>query len=126
MKPKKDLLISITKGSDTKEEYSAYQEEKQKSNVDLKIDLTSNILDKDNFHSTKNVKDNLKNIEYKTFDISTLEKQDILVTQVPNLNEAGFFAGMASLIGYIRKYRKYIKIKGIDPFTDYFFKNILN
>mgnify|MGYP003652351918 CR=1 FL=1 len=123
MKPKKDLLISITKGSDTKEEYSAYQEEKQKSNVDLKIDLTSNILDKDNFHSTKNVKDNLKNIEYKTFDISTLEKQDILVTQVPNLNEAGFFAGMASLIGYIRKYRKDIKIKGIDPFTDYFFKH---
>ena len=59
----------------------------------------------------------------KTFDISTLEKQDILVTQVPNLNEAGFFAGMASLIGYIRKYRKDIKIKGIDPFTDYFFKH---
>ena len=123
MKPNRDLLVSMTKGSDTKEEYSAYQEEKQKSNVDLKIDLTSNILDRDNFHSTKNVKDNLKNIEYKTFDISTLEKQDILVTQVPNLNEAGFFAGMASLIGYIRKYRKDIKIKGIDPFTDYFFKH---
>ena len=123
MKPNRDLLVSITKGSDTKEEYSAYQEEKQKSNVDLKIDLTSNILDRDNVHSTKNVKDNLKNIEYKTFDISTLEKQDILVTQVPNLNEAGFFAGMANLISYIREEEKDIKIKGFDPCTDYFFSN---
>ena len=123
MKPNKDLLISITKGSDTKEEYSAYQEEKQKSNVDLKIDLTSNVFDKDNFHGAKNVKDNLKNVEYKTFDISTLEKQDILVTQVPNLNEAGFFAGMANLISYIREEEKDIKIKGVDPCTDYFFSN---
>jgi radical SAM superfamily enzyme YgiQ (UPF0313 family) len=123
VKPNKDLLISITKGSDTKEEYSAYQEEKQKSNVDLKIDLTSNVFDKDNFHGAKNVKDNLKNVEYKTFDISTLEKQDILVTQVPNLNEAGFFAGMANLISYIREEEKDIKIKGVDPCTDYFFSN---
>tara|TARA_R100000008_G_scaffold23103_1_gene12343 strand:+ start:244 stop:2088 length:1845 start_codon:yes stop_codon:yes gene_type:complete len=121
MKPNKDLLISITKGNDTKEEYSAYQEEKQKGNEDLKIDLTSAILDKENFHGAKNVKENVKSHNYKIFDISTLEKQDVLVTQVPNLNEAGFFAGMASLIGYIRKYREDIKIQGIDPFTDYFF-----
>jgi hypothetical protein len=34
MKPNRDLLDSITKGSDTKEEYSAYQIEKQKGNDD--------------------------------------------------------------------------------------------
>jgi len=123
MKPNRDLLVSITKGSDTKEEYSAYQIEKQKGNDDLKIDLTSNIFDKEKFHGAKNVKDNLRYRKYKIFDISTLEKQDILVTQVPNLNEAGFFAGMANLISYIRENEKDIKIKGFDPCTDYFFSN---
>ena len=123
MKPNRDLLVSITKGSDTKEEYSAYQTEKQKGNDDLKIDLTSNIFDKEKFHGAKNVKDNLRYRKYKIFDISTLEKQDILITQVPNLNEAGFFAGMANLISYIRENEKDIKIKGFDPCTDYFFSN---
>jgi radical SAM superfamily enzyme YgiQ (UPF0313 family) len=123
MQPNRDLLVSISKGSDTKEEYSAYQIEKQKGNDDLKIDLTSNIFDKEKFHGAKNVKDNLRYRKYKIFDISTLEKQDILVTQVPNLNEAGFFAGMANLIGHIREYRKDIKIRGVDPCNDYFFKH---
>ena len=116
MKPNRDLLVSITKGSDTKEEYSAYQEEKQKSNVDLKIDLTSNIMDKENIHAARNVKENISTHIVKSEVIKNIGKQDILVTQVPNLNEAGFFAGMANLISYIREEEKDIKIKGFDPF----------
>ena len=123
MKPNRDLLVSITKGSDTKEEYSAYQEEKQKSNVDLKIDLTSNIMDKENIHAARNVKENISTHIVKSEVIKNIGKQDILVTQVPNLNEAGFFAGMANLISYIREEEKDIKIKGVDPCTDYFFSN---
>ena len=120
MQPDKKLLISITKGNDTKEEYSAYQEEKKRNSNDLKIDLTTNLFDKEQFHGAKNVKEHVPKVQYQVFDISTLEKQDIIVTQVPNLNEAGFFAGMAGLIAYIRTNRKDIKIKGIDPFSDYF------
>ena len=118
MKPSKDLLISITKGNDTKEEYSAYQEEKQKNSNDLKIDLTSTVLDKENFHAAKNVKENIFTHTIKSTVIKNIGKQDILVTQVPNLNEAGFFAGMANLISYIREEEKDIKIKGFDPVTN--------
>ena len=60
MKPDKNLLISMTKGTDTKEEYTAYQIEKQKNSDDLKIDLTTSIMDRENFHGAKNVKDNFK------------------------------------------------------------------
>ena len=123
MKPDKDLLISITKGNTTKEEYSAYQREKQKNSDDLKIDLTSNVMDKENFHAAKNVKENISTHIVKSEVIKNIGKQDILVTQVPNLNEAGFFAGMANLISYIREEEKDIKIKGFDPCTDYFFSN---
>ena len=123
MKPNRDLLISISKGSDTKEEYSAYQIEKQKNSDDLKIDLTSNVMDKENFHAAKNVKENISTHIVKSEVIKNIGEQDILVTQVPNLNEAGFFAGMANLISYIREEEKDIKIKGVDPCTDYFFSN---
>ena len=123
MKPNRDLLISISKGSDTKEEYSAYQIEKQKNSDDLKIDLTSTIMDKENIHAARNVKENISTHIVKSEVIKNIGEQDILVTQVPNLNEAGFFAGMANLISYIREEEKYIKIKGVDPCTDYFFSN---
>ena len=101
MKPNKDLLISITKGNATKEEYSAYQKEKQRNSNDLKIDLTSSVMDKENFHAAKNVKENISTYIVKSEVIKNIGKQDILVTQVPNLNEAGFFAGMASLISSV-------------------------
>ena len=123
MKPNRDLLISISKGSDTKEEYSAYQIEKQKNSDDLKIDLTSTIMDKENIHAARNVKENIFTHIVKSEVIKNIGEQDILVTQVPNLNEAGFFAGMANLISYIREEEKDIKIKGVDPCTDYFFSN---
>jgi len=123
MKPNRDLLVSITKGSDTKEEYSAYQIEKQKNSDDLKIDLTSTIMDKENIHAARNVKENISTHIVKSEVIKNIGEQDILVTQVPNLNEAGFFAGMANLISYIREEEKDIKIKGVDPCTDYFFSN---
>ena len=123
MKPNRDLLISISKGSDTKEEYSAYQIEKQKNSDDLKIDLTSTIMDKENIHAARNVKENISTHIVKSEVIKNIGEQDILVTQVPNLNEAGFFAGMANLISYIREEEKDIKIKGVDPCTDYFFSN---
>ena len=123
MQPNRDLLVSITKGSDTKEEYSAYQIEKQKNSDDLKIDLTSTIMDKENIHAARNVKENISTHIVKSEVIKNIGEQDILVTQVPNLNEAGFFAGMANLISYIREEEKDIKIKGVDPCTDYFFSN---
>jgi radical SAM superfamily enzyme YgiQ (UPF0313 family) len=123
MKPNKDLLISITKGNATKEEYSAYQKEKQRNSDDLKIDLTTSVMDRENFHGAKNVKENISTHTVKSEVIKNIGKQDILVTQVPNLNEAGFFAGMANLISYIREEEKDIKIKGFDPCTDYFFSN---
>ena len=123
MKQNKDLLISITKGNATKEEYSAYQKEKQRNSDDLKIDLTTSIMDRENFHGAKNVKENISTHTVKSEVIKNIGKQDILVTQVPNLNEAGFFAGMANLISYIRAEEKDIKIKGFDPCTDYFFSN---
>ena len=126
MKPDKNLLISMTKGTDTKEEYTAYQLEKQKNSDDLKIDLTTSIMDRENFHGAKNVKDNFKVSNYSGLDFDKLTRQDILVTQVPNLNEAGFFAGLATLISYIRTNRKDIKIKGIDPCTEYFFQRKLD
>ncbi len=123
MKPNKDLLISITKGNATKEEYSAYQKEKRRNRDDLKIDLTTSVMDRENFHGAKNVKENISTHTVKSEVIKNIGKQDILVTQVPNLNEAGFFAGMANLISYIREEEKDIKIKGFDPCTDYFFSN---
>ena len=123
MKPDRDLLISMTKGTDTKEEYTAYQLEKQKNSDDLKIDLTTSVMDRENFHGAKNVKDSFKTTNYSGIDFDKLTEQDILVTQVPNLNEAGFFAGLATLSSYIRNNRKDIKIQGIDPCTEYFFQN---
>ena len=70
-KPDKDLFISITKGSDSKEEYSAYQIEKQKQNSDLKIDLTTSEMDKENFHAAKNVKDSLNKHIYKILNLKS-------------------------------------------------------
>ena len=126
MKPDKDLLISMTKGTATKEEYTAYQLEKQSNSKDLKIDLTTAVMDRENFHGAKNVKDSFKTTNYSGINFDKLTEQDILITQVPNLNEAGFFAGLATLSSYIRNNRKDIKIQGIDPCTEYFFQNTID
>ena len=77
-------------------------------------------MDKENFHDAKNVKENISTHIVKSEVIKNIGEQDILVTQVPNLNEAGFFAGMANLISYIREEEKDIKIKGFDIIIENF------
>jgi hypothetical protein len=57
------------------------------------------------------------------FQFETIEKQDVLLIQVPNINEGGYYAGVVALKSYIDKYAPELRVAIIDPVIDYFYLN---
>jgi radical SAM superfamily enzyme YgiQ (UPF0313 family) len=55
------------------------------------------------------------------FQFETIEEQDALLIQVPNINESGYYAGIVALKSYIDKYSPEIRVAIVDPVIDYFF-----
>ena len=50
--------------------------------------------------------------------------KDILLTQVPNIKEQGYYAGMASIKSYLKDACPELKLFCTDPITSYFDKNM--
>lgn len=83
---------------------------------DLKVDLLE-------YMQQSVFKDRKKyDIEHK-FHLNDIGKQDVLLLQVPNINESGYYAGIAALKAWINKNEPQFKVEIIDPVIDYFFLN---
>ena len=54
---------------------------------------------------------------------SNLEKVDIVLMQIPNLRESTYYAGMAALKAWMKKYKPEFSLFSMDPITDYFDSN---
>ena len=61
-------------------------------------------------------------IEHK-FHFEDITEQDVLLMQVPNINESGYYAGIVALKSWIDKNEPQFKVAVIDPVIDYFFLN---
>lgn len=83
---------------------------------DLKVDLLE-YMRQNSFVDRSNIK-----VEHQ-FQFETIEKQDALLIQVPNINEGGYYAGIVALKSYIDKYAPEIKVAIVDPVIDYFYLN---
>lgn len=57
------------------------------------------------------------------FHFEDITEQDVLLLQVPNINESGYYAGIAALKAWIKKNEPQFKVEIIDPVIDYFFLN---
>lgn len=83
---------------------------------DLKVDLLE-YMRQNSFVDRSKVK-----LEHK-FQFETIEEQDILLIQVPNINEGGYYAGIVALKSYVNEYAPELKAEIVDPVIDYFFLN---
>lgn len=83
---------------------------------DLKVDLLE-YMRQNSFVNKSNIK-----VEHQ-FQFETIEEQDALLIQVPNINEGGYYAGVVALKSYIDKYAPEIKVAIVDPVIDYFYLN---
>ena len=83
---------------------------------DLKVDLLQ-YMRQNIFVERNKVK-----IEHQ-FQFETIEEQDLLLIQVPNINESGYYAGIVALKSYIDKYAPELRVEIIDPVIDYFYLN---
>lgn len=81
--------------------------------VDVKIDLL-------NYLNHNKILNSDTKITH-TFHFETIEEQDCLLMQVPNINESGYYAGVVALKSYIDKYHDELKVAIIDPIIDYFY-----
>lgn len=83
---------------------------------DLKVDLLE-------YMQQSVFKDRKKyDIEHK-FHLNDIDKQDVLLLQVPNINESGYYAGIAALKAWVTKNEPQLRVEIIDPVIDYFFLN---
>lgn len=92
------------------------QIESDREVFDLKVDLLQ--------YMTQNsfAKNNTVKIEHQ-FQFETIEEKDLLLIQVPNINESGYYAGIVALKSYIDKYAPELRVEIIDPVIDYFYLN---
>lgn len=85
---------------------------------DLKVDLLEYM--QQSVFKERNKK--YEKIEHK-FHFEDIEEQDVLLLQVPNINESGYYAGIVALKSWIDKNEPQFKVAIIDPVIDYFFLN---
>lgn len=91
-------------------------EQSDREVFDLKVDLLE-YMRQNSFVDRSKVK-----LEHK-FQFESIEEQDILLIQVPNINEGGYYAGIIALKSYIDKYAPELRVAIVDPVIDYFFLN---
>lgn len=97
------------------EERILHQINNDVSLVDVKIDLS-------NYLNHKQVIDKEKDFTHN-FNYETIDEQDCLLMQVPNINESGYYAGIVALKSYIDKFHSDLNVAIIDPVIDYFYLN---
>lgn len=85
---------------------------------DLKVDLLEYM--QQSVFKERNKK--YEKVEHK-FHFEDIEEQDVLLLQVPNINESGYYAGIVALKSWIDKNEPQFKVAIIDPVIDYFFLN---
>jgi radical SAM superfamily enzyme YgiQ (UPF0313 family) len=85
---------------------------------DLKVDLLEYM--QQSVFKERNKK--YEKIEHK-FHFEDIEEQDVLLLQVPNINESGYYAGIVALKSWIDKNEPELRVAIIDPVIDYFFLN---
>ena len=83
---------------------------------DMKVDLLE-YMQQSIFKDRNKVK-----VEHK-LHFEDIGEQDCLLLQVPNINESGYYAGIAALKAWIDKNEPQIKVAIIDPVIDFFFLN---
>lgn len=81
--------------------------------VDVKIDLS-------NYLNHSHVLIDKQEITH-TFQYDSLDGQDCLLMQAPNINESGYYAGIVALKSYIDKFHSDLNVAIIDPVIDYFY-----
>lgn len=124
----KDLLVGETKTNSKieldkfhKDERIAKDELKHaERQQDLKVDINLEVATRQSSDARKRG-DELEKKHH--FEYETIEQTDILLMQVPNINESGYYSGIVALKSYINKYHSDISIKVIDPIIDYFYEN---
>ena len=89
-----------------------------KQSNDLKIDVN---LELNQSAQRKRENKNLSISHVYTYE--DLEPHDVLLMQVPNINESGYYSGIVALKSYMQKYNSDISVKIIDPVIDYFHSN---
>ena len=97
------------------EERILHQINNDVSLIDVKIDLS-------NYLNHKQVIDKEKDFTHN-FNYETIDEQDCLLMQVPNINESGYYAGVVALKSYIDKFHSDLNVAIIDPVIDYFYLN---
>lgn len=85
---------------------------------DLKVDLLEYM--QQSVFKERNKK--YEKVEHK-FHFEDIEEQDVLLLQVPNINESGYYAGIVALKSWIDKNEPELRVAIIDPVIDYFFLN---
>ena len=100
------------------EERTLNKEKNKDVEGDLRIDLS------DYIRQSKSSKERAKYQKFThLFVYKNLKPQDVLLMQVPNINESGYYAGVVSLRSYFKKFNPEISVKIIDPVIDYFAEN---
>jgi radical SAM superfamily enzyme YgiQ (UPF0313 family) len=92
------------------------QIESGKEVIDVKVDLAA-------FLRQQNIAKNSKIQIEHNFEFETIDEQDCLLLQVPNINESGYYSGIVGLKSYIDKFHPDLRVAIIDPVIDYFFLN---
>jgi len=100
------------------EERALNKEKNKDVEGDLRIDLTDYIRQSKSSKERDNYREVIHLLAYKN-----LKPQDVLLMQVPNINESGYYAGVVSLRSYFKKFNPEISVKIIDPVIDYFAEN---
>lgn len=85
---------------------------------DLKVDLLEYM--QQSVFKERNKK--YEKVEHK-FHFEDIDEQDVLLLQVPNINESGYYAGIVALKSWIDKNEPELRVAIIDPVIDYFFLN---
>jgi len=111
-----DNIINPTEQVTKTEQRIKDQLESGKEVVDVKVDLLQYM------RQSIFIERALIKIEH-TFRFETIEEQDALILQVPNINESGYYAGVVALKSYIDKYYSDLRVEIIDPVIDYFYLN---
>ena len=115
----KDLLVGETKTNSKieldkfhKDERIAKDELKHaERQQDLKVDINLEVATRQSSDARKRG-DELEKKHH--FEYETIEQTDILLMQVPNINESGYYSGIVALKSYINKYHSDISIKVIE------------
>ena len=90
--------------------------------TDLKIDLVQYLRQENRARNYEESMEGKEEFQHQ-FRFETIEEQDALLMQVPNINESGYYAGVVALKSYVDKFHSELRVEIVDPIIDYFYLN---